>query len=619
MLTDGSKYGTAVQLPRGLVDSDEAAQVTLKAGEDWNVPSAANAFTLCLGTHGANFEAKWRPTGVAFVSVPESMTSDLTDLVRASGAFRVALGSTDENIASAQLVVTPRLKLLSPMVAALCLGRPIVGPEYFRAIATKLTVKVPPQDPASLSSLPPDLDPMWAELLLGDKGRVADVDRNIFLPRPERSTLLSGTTFVCLQDELRKELQSYVPLAGGRVDYDPITNAAVSARTGNVREVLQPWATRHHKHVIVYTSIVPINQTALDVLRGMGLVTADYTDVVKSILYVDASLIPDPRSRGSDRFTATVNQRSVADLGRASTAVGGGDGGAADVVDVDMSEAAQGPLPPQALAATAAPLTPVDRRRERPVEGPLGAEGLSRLEAITQQPRPLQPPGERRPHAPNQKDVDNAAGGMARSMKSSDKADEADLIIRGPPRLPEGFPCFHEPHVHNRPILAGGAGGGGQKRFVKQRVREPPAAYVEMVSEAPNRAAAEGRVPVVANVDALDIIPDYGGFDAVPAFGQGPRPRRVTGPAGTTTTTAAAAGLPSVLDTALGFGDGGAADAPGATAPVPAAAPRAARGRKAAAPRAKAAAKSAPAPRLASSAAPAASGGGGIFDVDALY
>jgi hypothetical protein len=578
--TDGSKYGATVEIlaasasaagASDLTGAGGAKVITLPQGVDWTPPAAATRIRLTVGTHGACFDCIWESSSVALVGVPESERASHVDQVARSGAYTIVGTGQVEAVARADVVLAHSLEPLSATVAALCLAKPIVGLQYFHAINTRLTPKVPPPESASLVSLPTKVDPVWNTILSPSKqaaaAAVSPIDPSIFLPRLERRTVFAAQTFLCLQEVLYRELSVYVPHAGGRVVLDTVPESATSARTSSLLDALRPFALRHREHVLVYTALASINESALNGLRALGILTVDYTDIVRAILLVSPL-----------RLHATS-----ADIIRMQ---GPGD-------HVTSADAAS--PPPPSPAAVAAPVGSKRDRDAAAAAAPLGAQSMHELDAS--QPRRPQPRG----MAGMPLDVHSAAAGNG----AGDRFVYEDLIATGPPKLPN-FPCFTD---------ARGGGGhqaataaGSQKCFVKQVVVAQPAEYMAMDVMAPRTGGNGAPVPTrVALVDADDIVPNWNAFDAVHT-GVVSHHARAPRSAGTRTAPVAAA---AVVDDP--FGDG---------ADITASPPAAVKSKRAAPKRAKAAplvtvstAFSAPAPAPA----PRVGGGGGIFDVDALY
>jgi hypothetical protein len=631
--TDGSRYGTTVEFQpsdaagshRTVPPGDAAAAAdrmpgavkeALPQGVDWTPPASCSRIRLTLGTHGSVFDCVWESRAVAVVGVADNDTrAAAVATIQQSGAHALSGASVLDAVEAAQLVYTPVLEPLGATMAALCLAKPIVGDAYFRAITTRLTAKVPPPEPAATAALPSTIDPVWATIAGAAAGAANVIDPSIFLPRKERRALFHGQTFVCIQEVLAKELAAYVPHAGGRAVFDALPAAAVaSARSSSLREALQPWALRHQAHIIAYTGLAPYSQSALDGLRALGLPAVDYHDIVRSILFV-APLAALPRVGHAAEAHALDapthdhlpdHQPDV--LATRSDDYGGGDrmSGGGPSPGKRGREAVDG-APSIATSGASAP--PVRQRTEI-----LGAQSLYDLDAS--QPNRPQPRG----MAGMPQPLPNASGTVAANSDDGRIVFE-DLIVNEPVKLPP-HPCFKEPSSTARRSATAVSGG---KCFTKQALA-PQVAYIAMDVVAPvapaAAAAARGGVARVAVLDADDIVPDYNAFDAVPAHGLGPvhpGARRTGGAAqGRTARAALDAAVSGAIANRGAWDDGDTGDVE--LSPVPAAAPAPSKGKKVAAPRAKKA--TAPAPLVTATASPprpAGFGGGGIFDLDALY
>lgn len=702
-LTDNSKYGTVVRITAGgggvtgsgAGGGDGAgttsADVKLQPGKDWQPSSLATKLAIDLGTHGAQFNCEWQPCGVAFVGIAagSAAEAELAELVHLCGAHRVVATNPLDAVAAATLVLTPAVEPLAQTVAALCLSKPIVGPGYFRAIQNRLTPKVPPPDPAVIASLPPNIDPIWASLVKDlassssgpTANAVAAIDPNTFLPRRERGAIFSGLSFLCIQEPLFKELNAYVPFAGGRVFYDapPVTSAA-TARTASLRDAFRPYATRHQGQVIAFTPLTTLNTVAIDVLRSLGVAAVEYTDIVRSVLRATrldvaaasamTAAVPESVATTSDS-KPRQEQQQKASPSKAAVTVAQPGLGAADLLHVDDDE----PLivPPPRTTTTTSPgkggnnepqqqlgpaVSPNGRRRGRN-EAPLGAQSLYELDRQTQQqqPRPALPAAGGGDPTNTRSSVEgNSARGGRDDENEAGILYEDNVMLNGPPRLPR-YPCFVEPH-QRRPV--DGADGDraaqrptNQKCFVKQRIVDTAAAEyeaMETVGLDAAREAAAAALPlhqraaaVVARVDALDVIPNFGGFDDVggpggfgaigfgaAASGGARAPRRAAGAAGAAGAAAGrssaahssrAAAPAAAANEANGIVDGDFDVAVVEDVSSPARAPAPTRSKRA--PRKAPVAPDARSTVAAALPLPGAgggiSGGGGIFDLDALY
>lgn len=327
-IVESSKYGTHVEC--------HGTTHKLASAVAWAPPATGTRIAVRVGTHGAELVCVWQATRVLLQQVPDSKLPDVRTNLQICGATEVA------SVLEADVVAVESLDPVPGVLAAACMGRPIIDVAHFARVKARISPKVPPPAVDSSMALPGALHASWARIV----GEPVAVSR--FLPTPERKTVFGGTTFVCVQPALHDELHTYVALAGGRVTLEHLP--AVT-RGASLAEALRPFALRHRRHRVVFTSLVDLDAAALEELRNMGLCAVDYTVLVKCIVLArhidevapapglaepsDGAMLAaaQPPSARRRRSESPVGARSVRELED-----GGADGEAAAVTAAPAAE-----------------------------------------------------------------------------------------------------------------------------------------------------------------------------------------------------------------------------------------------------------------------------------------
>lgn len=285
-IVDSSKYGASLSV----VDQVTALKPVITLSHDGTTEIECSEFievpgqklVLNIGSHGAAFTIAWWPLPVYVLSGADRARGVAFEALQ-SVAQIVGVTFTDSMEAAWICLVDPDpLQAFMPSPAALsalCLAKPIVDKGYLDRIASRLTAKIPLPEPDVTFSLPAIIDSSWWDLIRLSSGS-CDMDRGLFCPKKERSSIFRDCVFVCFQTALFDELNLYVPSGKGRVVCDPL-EAEV---TGD--NFLHPWCARHQHHIVaVASSSLTANQArGLSVLRGFSLVIIEYADIVCSIL-----------------------------------------------------------------------------------------------------------------------------------------------------------------------------------------------------------------------------------------------------------------------------------------------------------------------------------------------
>lgn len=489
-ITDTSRYGSVIKL-----NGNSIAHPIAKG--TFTLPQGLTEFTLVVGTHGLEFQLRWRTSTAALGTISEEALTKLQhSLLPRCGV------SVVPDVASCDVFVATEVDATQGIVASLCAGKPIVSPDYFEAmISQRHNCKVPLPDPSLPSFVPPVNAEVWGPFFPAittqhPPSAAADALRTLFTVRKERVFLLSDTAFVCPQSVLYDEVVSFVPLAQGKVFADSSLLAAAAQGPGPVN--LDAFLVRHSRHVLLYTKLAQcVPESLLGRLEAHRMVLLEYSDLLRSIVEVrrlpcrttvDLLDAPLPPEGGGGTCS------SVASSGNGKDPDGGRKTARLLFLDDDGTTSPRPSKLPRkegvdAHRATATSATSVAREggeedlvsrwRSRDVLQSFASHRHSEMGDAGEHPR-------------------SAEGGGAHENE------EEDLIVHGPLKLPP-FPCFRR-YVQDPTSATSPAGHEDTgKKFRKQSILTSAGPFVGYESVAQSTAAAM-LVGRIAPIDADDVV-----------------------------------------------------------------------------------------------------------------
>eukprot|EP00758_Cryptobia_borreli_P000460 Tbor_TRINITY_DN1114_c0_g1::TRINITY_DN1114_c0_g1_i1::g.15592::m.15592/K10867/NBN, NBS1; nibrin len=306
---DASKYGTVLSWDNPN-NSNTKIEIKLKK-ETITSPPSVESLILHIGSHDAIFNVQWQPF---FFLCDKSFLCDPRANLLLSKCGGIAVNAIDccgklEQLTyslseslfdSIFALITIDLAPTGIIFAALCLGKPIVGPQFLESIFSRLNPSVPLPDPAAEAFLPPVIHSFWNNTYKEFNSTSLTSMESLFKPNKERTRLFSQFFFVVVQECLYKELRGYLPLCRGDVIYDscPIKEDACDiffSKHSNRHLIILPVNT-----VLCENEKEIVPPAILQRLMENGMNIVSYLDIVKSVIFCD-NLISRTVGRKEDR------------------------------------------------------------------------------------------------------------------------------------------------------------------------------------------------------------------------------------------------------------------------------------------------------------------------------
>ena len=306
-LTDTSKYGSKVTY------SLNGKPVEAKMNNSsHDLPCAAVDVELLVGNHDAIFQVRWKPLRLLINQGIHLLPADILRLKRCGCEILNAkftddpkkpleflnLSPTDfkNSVKECEAILSGCVEPTPLAIASLCAGKPFIGTQYFESVCARLGPKIPLLPTTDGVAFPKTIHRFWGTLLPGGTSEEpAPVPPSLFLPRLDRSRLMSLETFVVLNTALDQEGRQYIPLTGGHVASGELEG----------EDQLRSFINRHGSHTLLYHGDTPseVEQLVMDKLPSLS-----YQSLLGKILQCEG-LERGRRSRAEPLFEDDVSPK----------------------------------------------------------------------------------------------------------------------------------------------------------------------------------------------------------------------------------------------------------------------------------------------------------------------